>query len=168
MPAGIYKSKIEFHGLTVGYKKHPLYKLREMIIYRCHGIKNTNHTNYITYKLRGIKVCEEWLLSAKVFYEWAIASGWKEGLTIDRIDSNGNYEPFNCRFITRSENSKKARLENNQNGANGPHAKLTSEIVLKIRELYKSGISQRKVASLFKIAQSTVGYINKRKTWKCI
>lgn len=167
MPATSRK-EAEFHGLTIGYKKHPLYKLREMLIYRCYKIKNIHHKNYISYKSRGIKVYDEWLLSAKAFFDWAIFAGWENGLTIDRINSNGNYDPFNCRFITKSENSKKARLENDQNGSRGPNSKLTNEVVLKIRELCKSGMSQRDVASLFKIAQSTVGYINKRITWKHI
>ena len=46
---------------------------------------------------------DEWLNNSQLFYNWAIESGYKEGLTIDRIDVNGNYEPSNCRWLTIQE-----------------------------------------------------------------
>lgn len=65
---------------------------------RCHAYKN--------YGGRGIKITTEWLGDDGFinFYNWAIANGYKEGLSIDRIDIEGNYEPSNCRWITLSEN----------------------------------------------------------------
>ena len=57
---------------------------------------------------RGIKVCEEWKNYSN-FKRWAIESGYKEGLTIDRINFNGNYEPDNCRWITQAEQVKNTR-----------------------------------------------------------
>jgi hypothetical protein len=62
---------------------------------------------------RGIKVCDEWANSWPAFEAWARANGYCKGLSIDRIDVDGNYEPSNCRWVTRSENSKAARANYN-------------------------------------------------------
>lgn len=58
---------------------------------------------YDRYGGRGIAVCEEWLHSFSNFYKWAIVSGYECGLTIDRINNDGNYEPNNCRFANTKE-----------------------------------------------------------------
>lgn len=89
--------------------KHNLYKTR---IYRTwRGMKgrclNPNNKKYHIYGGRGIKVCEEWLSDFMNFYDWAMLNGYVEDLTIDRINSNGNYEANNCQWITSSENSRK-------------------------------------------------------------
>ncbi|MEX0314726.1 MAG: hypothetical protein AB3N18_11155 [Allomuricauda sp.] len=55
---------------------------------------------YVNYGGRGIKVCAEWI-EFKPFYDWAIKNGYREGLTLDRINNNGHYEPSNCRWTTR-------------------------------------------------------------------
>lgn len=90
------------HGLTKRNEKfHPLYRLWCNMRTRCY---NPEMKIYKYYKGKNIIVCNEWH-DAKKFYDWAMNNGWKKGLTIDRIDSNGNYEPSNCRFITKSENS---------------------------------------------------------------
>lgn len=67
---------------------------------------NTKHPKYHRYGGRGITIFEDWL-SIKKFAEWAKANGWKEGLSLDRIDNNGNYCPENCRWVSQSENSRK-------------------------------------------------------------
>lgn len=81
---------------THGNSKHPLYTKRRNIIDRCYNI---NHISYTNYGGRGITVCKEWLDDFNSFYKWAIDVGWQEGLDIDRIDNNGNYEPSNCHFV---------------------------------------------------------------------
>lgn len=63
---------------------------------------------YKNYGGKGISICAEWLTSFENFYNWAVSNGYQNHLTIDRIDVNGNYEPNNCQWITRSENTKKS------------------------------------------------------------
>ena len=61
---------------------------------------------------RGISVCDEWK-DYQVFHDWAMASGYKEGLSLDRIDVNGNYEPSNCRWASKcvqANNTRSNRL----------------------------------------------------------
>lgn len=72
---------------------------------------NPNDTAFEDYGGRGIKVCEEWNGSHSYpnFREWAIENGYKEGLSIDRINVNGNYEPNNCRWVTQKVQMKNIR-----------------------------------------------------------
>ena len=64
--------------------------------------ENPNHKGYERYGGRGIKICDEWNSFVK-FGAWAISNGYKDNLTLDRIDNDGNYEPSNCRWSNWSE-----------------------------------------------------------------
>lgn len=74
---------------------------------RCY---NPRHHRWPWYGAKGVSVCDEWAEFGN-FYDWAVTAGYVDGLTIDRIDSTGNYEPANCQWITRSENSRRARYK---------------------------------------------------------
>ena len=76
-----------------------LYRIWSNMKTRC---ENPNRKDYKRYGQRGVKVCEEWS-DFLTFYEWAINNGYKDGLTLDRIDANSNYEPSNCRWATAKE-----------------------------------------------------------------
>ncbi len=68
---------------------------------------NPKEMHYKRYGGRGIKICQEWIKDFNSFYKWAISSGYKENLTIDRIKNDGNYEPSNCQWILNSKNAGK-------------------------------------------------------------
>lgn len=69
--------------------------------------QNPNDSRYRRYGGKGIKVCNDWQTFIP-FRDWALTNGYIEGLSIDRIDSNSNYEPQNCRWLTRAENSSRS------------------------------------------------------------
>lgn len=83
-----------------------LYKVWQGMKTRCYNKKFMYYKNYGG---RGIKMCNEWLNNFETFYIWAIKNGYKEGLTIDRINNDGNYEPINCRWTTRAEQNRNTR-----------------------------------------------------------
>lgn len=95
------------NGATVNGKKSPIYRVWEGLRTRCN---NPKCDSYPYYGGRGISVCDEWQDGFAVFRDWAIKNGYQEGLQIDRIDNNGNYEPGNCRFVTRSVNMNNRRV----------------------------------------------------------
>lgn len=70
---------------------------------RCNSVK---HKSYKHYGGKGIKVCEEWQKDFIPFYEWSMNNGYRDNLTLDRIDVDGNYEPNNCRWITNLEQQR--------------------------------------------------------------
>ncbi|TES88944.1 MAG: AP2 domain-containing protein [Desulfobacteraceae bacterium] len=86
-----------------GEGKTKLYRLWRGIKTRC--LDKGSHA-YHRYGGRGIKICKDWL-DFILFKKWALKSGYKEGLSIDRKDNNGNYEPKNCQWLTLRENSLK-------------------------------------------------------------
>ena len=89
-----------------GYSNNRLHKTWRGILYRCY---NKDDPSYNYYGGRAITICDEWLHDFKVFYNWAINNGYKESLTIDRIDVNGNYEPSNCRWVDMKIQSRNKR-----------------------------------------------------------
>lgn len=95
------------HGLSLDENgnKTRLYGLWSRMRQRCSDV-NSNDFKY--YGGRGIKVCDEWL-NYYVFHDWALANGYADSLSIDRIDNEGNYKPDNCRWVVLEQQARNKR-----------------------------------------------------------
>lgn len=96
------KEALTKHGKT-GSRLHNIWFC---IKSRCY---NDNNDAYHNYGGRGIKMCDEWKDNFSAFYDWAISNGYRENLSIDRINVDGDYTPDNCRWATDKEQCSNTR-----------------------------------------------------------
>lgn len=96
----------KIHGLSEE-SNTGIYKSWAHMKQRC---LNPNNKSYPRYGGRGIRICDEWM-DVKNFYDWAVNNGFREGLTLERIDLDGNYEPSNCCWADR-------KVQNNNKSSN--------------------------------------------------
>lgn len=91
--------------ITHGFSRTRIYNIWQTMIQRCTNKRNMHYKNY---GARGISVCERWLSFPN--FEEDMYPTYKEGLSIDRINVNGNYEPSNCRWATSSTQNQNTRV----------------------------------------------------------
>lgn len=100
------KEVLQKRNTTHGKSKTKLYRTWRAIRERC---ANPTNTKYHCYGGRGISMCTEWLADYSAFFQWSNENGYVDGLEIDRIDNDGNYEAGNCRWVTHKVNSRNKR-----------------------------------------------------------
>lgn len=133
-----------------GMSKSRLYRIYRHMINRC---KNSKVESYYLYGGRGISVCDEWQ-KFEPFRDWALSNGYKENLSIDRIDNELGYFPGNCKWSTNFEQAQNKR-----------NTVLNFDTVRKIRELRASGVKNKVLAEMFGVTRTTISDVFYNKVW---
>jgi len=139
------------HGYAPNGKRASFYNTWQNMKARC---MCASHPKYSRYGGRGIRVCDEWL-SIDGFSKWALANGWQEGLSIDRIDNNGDYCPENCRWVSVATNSKYKST-----------TKLTLDQAIVIRQRISEGENEYALAEEYGVVHGTIWFIKNHVTHK--
>lgn len=126
------------HHKTHGLSKTRLYGIHKGMTRRCYNKKDNS---YKSYGGRGISICREWQGEAGLinFTNWALNNGYKDSLSIDRINNDGNYEPSNCRWtdVVSQQNNTSQNIFSEYNGKTQTVAEWARELELTYDSLWK-------------------------------
>ena len=111
---GCYKKQAPTKHNLVGTKLYNVWKdIKRRTL-------NPKFKYYLDYGGRGITICDDWKNDVKSFYDWAMSKGYSDDLSLDRIDNDGGYSPENCRWTTRTVQSRNTRVrKDNKSGYKG-------------------------------------------------
>lgn len=114
----------------------PLYAVWRGMNQRCY---NEKHIDHKWYSERGIGVCDEWRNNFESFYSWSQENGYKNGLSLDRIDNTKGYSPENCRFVTAKDqaNNRTTNIMITHDGRTQTLKQWTEELGLKYHTIYE-------------------------------
>lgn len=141
------------HGGTKKGSDRKLYKMWNHMFGRCYDPRDKSYKNYGG---RGIRVCDEWADYNK-FKDWSLLNGYRnqKDLEIDRENNDGNYEPSNCRFVSKLENIR-----------NRGYNILNMEKAEEIRKKYRTGEhTQRGLAHIYGVTQTNIYYVVNNIRW---
>lgn len=111
----VLRKENAMENIKKNYKR--LYEIWQGMNKRCN---NKNCKDYYNYGGRGISICDEWNNSSENFISWALSNGYSDELSIDRINTNSNYCPQNCKWSTPTEQVRNRHLQrNNKTGYTG-------------------------------------------------
>jgi hypothetical protein len=139
---------------THGLSKHPLYQVWWQIKERCYNPNCPSYQHYGGDPERVISMCDEWRYDFTAFYNWAMSKGYCKGLTVERKNNNGNYEPSNCDLVPMQVQ-----------GQNTRRTKMSADKIESVRNDLRT---HRVIALEYGVDESTISRIKARATWSNI